>query len=187
MSLPDNSHSTCLSSWEEVAGSLFPGTGCLATDLRTVRSTRWGVRTVLLQEKIVRSPVPVYTLCHLHHPGLAGFHCGDQQGFLSICPFAFLLGESQATGTKSSPSIWLCSQVSLETRPASFCGTCACAEHCYGSSSLSCNVLSADQKSSSFRWFRAPSPGGHLSKIVPHEPPESRQMSAGFNWEIFKV
>lgn len=61
MSLPDNSHSTCLSSWEEVAGSLFPGTGWLATDRHTVCSTRWGVRTVLLQEKMVRSPVPQFT------------------------------------------------------------------------------------------------------------------------------
>lgn len=141
MSLPDNSHSTCLSSWEEVAGSPFPGTGWLATDpARCVLHTLGCKDSFAPGKNCSKSCSTVYTLCHLHHPGLAGFHCRDQQGFLSICPFAFLLGESQATGTKSSPSIWLCSQVSLETRPAPFHGMCACAEHCYGCSLILCNL-----------------------------------------------
>ena len=130
MSLPDSSHSTCLYSWEEVAGPPFPGTGWLATDpTHRVLHMSGCKDSFAPSENCSESCSAVYSLCHLHHPGRAGFHWRDQQGFLPICPFAFLLGESQATGTKSSPSIWLCSQVSLETRPASFHDMCASAEH----------------------------------------------------------
>ena len=58
---PDNSLSTCLSSCEEVAGSLFTGTGWLAADPAHCVFHTLGCKDSFAQVKTVRSPVPQFT------------------------------------------------------------------------------------------------------------------------------
>ena len=88
--------------------------------LHAVCSTCRGVRTVLLQVRIVWSPVPPFPPSATSIiPALLDSAGWINRGFfcLSICLPDW--GKS-STWHQTSPSIWLCSQVSLETRPDSF-------------------------------------------------------------------